>query len=59
MLNAAESLMDLAVPPGNRLEVLRGDYMGFHSIRINRQWRIVFIWKESNAHEVKVVDYHQ
>lgn len=59
MLNATESLNDLISPPGNRLEALRGDYAGFHSIRINIQWRIVFRWQGSNAHEVKIVDYHK
>ncbi len=58
VLNAAVSLDDLKSPPGNRLEALKGDYAGFHSIRINAQWRIVFRWKESNAHDVSVVDYH-
>ena len=59
MLNAAESLGDLIFPSGNRLEALRGDYAGFHSIRINIQWRIVFRWEGSYAHEVKIVDYHK
>ncbi len=58
VLNAAVSLDDLRSPPGNRLEALKGVYAGFHSIRINAQWRIVFRWKESNAHDVSVVDYH-
>lgn len=58
ILNAAQSLDDLRSPPGNRLEILRGDYAGFHSIRINSQWRVVFRWKESNAHDVSIVDYH-
>jgi toxin HigB-1 len=48
----------LRVPPSNRLEKLRGDRQGFHSIRINDQWRIVFRWVENNAHEVSIVDYH-
>lgn len=58
VLNAARSLEDLQSPPGNRLEALKGDFAGFHSVRINNQWRIVFKWKASNAHDVQVVDYH-
>ncbi len=57
-LNAALSLDDLRSPPGNRLEALRGNLMGFYSIRINSQWRIIFRWHSSNAHDVKVIDYH-
>jgi toxin HigB-1 len=58
VLNTAQNLMDLRSPPGNRLEALSGDLAGFHSIRINSQWRIVFRWQDGNAHEVQVVDYH-
>lgn len=58
MLNAAHALLDLRAPPGNRLEALRGDLAGLHSIRINDQWRIVFRWTESGPAEVRVVDYH-
>ena len=58
VLNAAQSLKDLRSPPGNRLELLKGNLQGFHSIRITRQWRIIFRWQASNAHEVKIVDYH-
>ena len=58
MLNAAHELRDLAVPPGNRLEVLRGRLAGFHGIRINDQFRIMFKWQDGNAHEVQIVDYH-
>ncbi|MES9904365.1 MAG: type II toxin-antitoxin system RelE/ParE family toxin [Sedimenticola sp.] len=58
VLNAAQSLDDLKSPPGNRLEALKGDFIGFHSIRINSQWRIVFRWNASNAHNVQVIDYH-
>ncbi len=58
VLNAAQSLDDLKSPPGNRLELLRGDFAGFHSIRINNQWRIVFRWQDSSAHDVQIVDYH-
>ncbi|MBX3176423.1 MAG: type II toxin-antitoxin system RelE/ParE family toxin [Candidatus Hydrogenedentes bacterium] len=58
MLNAAAALDDLRSPPGNRLEALRGDLRGCHSIRVNAQWRIVFRWETSNAYEVRIVDYH-
>lgn len=57
-LSAADSLDDLRVPPGNRLEALKGDRAGQHSIRINDQWRICFVWKEGHAHGVEIVDYH-
>jgi len=59
MLNAAHALQDLRSPPGNRLEVLRGDLAGFHSIRVNEQWRIVFQWREGAAHQVQLLDYHR
>jgi proteic killer suppression protein len=58
LLNAARRAEDLRVPPGNRLEALKGDRAGQWSIRINDQWRICFRWKESNAHDVEIVDYH-
>jgi proteic killer suppression protein len=58
MLNAAHALGDLRVPPGNRLEALKGDLIGYHSIRINAQYRIVFRWKEGNAADVWITDYH-
>ena len=58
VLNAAQTLDDLRSPPGNRLEPLKGNLSGLHSIRINSQWRIVFRWEASNAHEVRVTDYH-
>ena len=58
VLDAAESLQDLVSPPGNRLEVLRGDLRGFHSIRVNDQWRIVFRWVSGDAHDVRLTDYH-
>jgi proteic killer suppression protein len=58
MLNAAATLEDLRVPPANRLEALKGDRKGQHSIRINDQWRICFLWKDGDAHEVEIVDYH-
>jgi toxin HigB-1 len=57
-LNAAQVLDDLKSPPGNRLEALKGDLKGFHSIRINSQWRIIFRWIESGAHDVQIMDYH-
>ncbi len=57
-MNRAGQLSDLAVPPGNRLEVLKGDLAGFHSIRINQQWRIVFRWTAQGPLEVRIVDYH-
>lgn len=58
ILDAAMTLSDLRVPPGNRLERLRGDRSGQHSIRINDQWRICFRWHEGDAYEVEIVDYH-
>jgi toxin HigB-1 len=57
-LHAAESLADLRVPPGNRLEKLRGARDGQYSIRVNDQWRICFVWKEGAAYDVEIVDYH-
>lgn len=57
-LDAAGSLEDLRVPPGNRLEALKGDRAGQHAIRINDQWRIVFRWHDGRAEDVAIVDYH-
>lgn len=57
-LNASRLLTDLRIPPGNRLEALKGDRAGQHSIRINDQWRICFIWSGSDATNVEIVDYH-
>ena len=57
-LHAATSLDFLRVPPGNRLEALVGDQAGKHSIRINDQWRLCFVWRDGHAHEVEIVDYH-
>jgi len=57
-LDAAGTLNDLRQPPGNRLEVLRGDRRGQHSIRINDQWRICFVWHDGGAEQVETVDYH-
>jgi toxin HigB-1 len=58
LLHSARRLDDLRVPPGNRLEALKGQRQGQHSIRVNNQWRICFIWKDNNAHQVEIVDYH-
>ena len=58
VLNAVVSLKELRSPPGNRLEALKGDLAGFHSIRINKQWRIVFRWQGSEAFDVQILDYH-
>jgi proteic killer suppression protein len=58
LIDAAASLEDLRVPPGNHLEKLTGDRKGQYSIRINDQWRICFRWRDGNAHEVEIVDYH-
>ncbi len=57
-LHAAVELRDLVAPPGNRLEVLRGDRAGQHSIRIRDQWRICFVWRDGDAYDVEIVDYH-
>ena len=57
VLNAAHKLDDLRAPPGNRLEELKGDLKGYHSIRVNDQWRLIFQWNDG-AHEVALVDYH-
>jgi proteic killer suppression protein len=58
LLNNARRLDDLRVPPANRLEALRGRRRGQHSIRINDQWRICFVWRDGHAREVEIVDYH-
>ena len=58
MLAAAVSVGDLRVPPGNRLEVLKGRRKGQQSIRVNDQWRICFVWRDGDAHNVEIVDYH-
>jgi proteic killer suppression protein len=57
-LDAAVALQDLRAPPGNRLELLKGDRAGQHSIRINDRWRICFRWRDGNAFDVEIVDYH-
>lgn len=59
MLDAAHELSDLRAPPGNRLERLKGDRDGQHSIRIDDQWRICFRWRSGDAYDVEIVDYHQ
>ena len=58
ILDAADAVEDLRIPPGNRLEKLSGDREGQHSIRINQQWRICFRWKNGDAYDVEIVDYH-
>jgi proteic killer suppression protein len=58
MLDRASSLADLRVPPGNRLEALQRDRTGQHSIRVNDQWRICFIWRKADAYDVEITDYH-
>jgi toxin HigB-1 len=58
-LHAAEKLRDLAAPPGNRLEALHGNRAGQHSIRIDGQWRLCFVWQDGGAERVEIVDYHQ
>ena len=57
-LHRAQTLRDLMVPPGNRLEALKGDRKGQHSIRVNDQWRICFRWADGHAYDVEIVDYH-
>jgi len=59
MLNNSQDLFDLRIPPSNRLEKLKGKTRNFFSIRINDQWRIVFKWESSNAHNVEIIDYHK
>lgn len=58
MLNNSQNIMDLTVPPSNKLEKLKGDLKEYYSIRINDQWRIIFKWVNGNAFEVKITDYH-
>jgi len=58
MLNNAIDLKDLAIPPSNRLEKLKGVYKDYHSIRINDQWRIIFKWKKGHSSQVEIIDYH-
>ena len=58
MVSAASDLIDLRVPPANRLEALKGDRRGQYSSRVNDQWRICFVWRDGHADEVEIVDYH-
>jgi proteic killer suppression protein len=57
-LHASVELDNLRIPPGNHLEALKGNRRGQHSIRINDQWRVCFVWREDGAHQVEIVDYH-
>jgi len=58
MINSAQDLNDLRVPPANHLEKLKGNLSGYHSIRINAQWRVIFKWRGNDAFELEIVDYH-
>lgn len=58
MLNNSQNIADLRIPPSNRLEKLSGNLKNFYSIRINDQWRIIFIWEDGNTQEVEIIDYH-
>ena len=58
MLNNSQDLIDLRIPPSNRLEKLNGDLKEFYSIRINKQWRIIFVWENGNLYNVEIIDYH-
>ena len=58
MINNAQIINDLRIPPSNHLEKLSGDLAGYYSVRVNRQWRIVFTWEENQAFEVQILDYH-
>lgn len=58
MINNAQDITDLRSPPGNKLEKLKGDLKDFWSIRVNNQWRIIFMWEDNDAYEVQVIDYH-
>ena len=59
MINNAQNTGDLRIPPSNRLEKLKGNFKNYYSIRINDQWRIIFIWKNNHAHNVEIIDYHK
>jgi proteic killer suppression protein len=59
MLNNAQTINDLRIPPSNRLKKMKGKFKQYHSIRINSQWRIKFIWTNNNAYEVEIIDYHE
>ena len=58
MINNAQNINDLRIPPANHLEKLKGELEGWHSIRVNQQWRLIFIWENNSAHKVELVDYH-
>lgn len=58
MIDAASALDSLRIPPGNRLEALKGVRSGRHNIRINAQWRVCFVWRDGHAYDVEIVDYH-
>ncbi len=58
MINNAHDILDLKIPPANRLEKLKGSLSHYHSIRINNQWRIIFSWLNNDAYDVKIIDYH-
>ncbi len=58
MIHAAKDVVDLRIPPGNRLHKLKGDLKDFWAVRINDQWRIIFKWIDNNAHDVQIIDYH-
>lgn len=58
MINNSVDINDLRIPPANRLEKLKGDLKEYHSIRINKQWRIIFKWERTNAYEISITDYH-
>ena len=58
MLNNSQNILDLKIPPSDKLEKLSGNYKKFNSIRINKQWRIIFIWEHGNASEITIIDYH-
>ena len=58
MINNAQDINDLRIPPANRLEKLKGDLEEYYSTRINQQWRVIFLWINSDAYEIKIVDYH-
>lgn len=57
-IDSSTKLIDLSIPPGNRLHDLKDDLKGYHSVSINDQWRIIFLWKDGDAYEVKITDYH-
>jgi proteic killer suppression protein len=59
MMDNSEKFDDLKIPPGNRLEALKGDFQGYYSIRINDQWRITFKWSEGDIYEARIIDYHR